>query len=318
MINRTNKDKKIAVVGIGGVGGFLGGMLAHTYPHVTFVARGKKRKIIEEQGLVLHSETNGEITVHPEHLVEDVSCLEPQDYIFVCVKNYSLEEVCRRMSHCVTHETVVIPVMNGVDPGDRVRAILPLGTVLDSLIYIVSFANQDGSITQHGTIPQVKVGTKLSDTSAARKAVEVAALLREAHVQTEASENITYEIWKKYMLNCAYNVATAYYDNTIGQLREDPKKAWEYETLAKEAWTVAKASGIPVCQEDLDAIIRQFYSITGTATSSLQRDVEDNRPCELETFSGYLVREAKRLHIPVPVSERMYQGLKEKLTILQE
>ena len=120
------------------------------------------------------------------------------------------------------------------------------------------------------------------------------------------------EIWRKYILNCAYNVATAYYDNTIGELRSDPRKAAEYEALVNEAWQVALAKGVAVTQEHVDAIIHRFYKeLAGNATSSLQRDIRAGRTAETETFSGYIVHEGKKLGLDLPVSSKMYDGLKK-------
>ncbi len=120
------RDKKIAVIGAGGVGGYLAGMLIQVFPHVTLVARNEKGISIKERGLILHSEYKGEKTGMPENVVPAVSLLGPQDHIFICVKNYSLEEVCRDMDGAVTDDTVIVPVMNGVDAGDRVRRSLGL------------------------------------------------------------------------------------------------------------------------------------------------------------------------------------------------
>ena len=88
-------SKKITVAGIGGVGGYLAGMLADTYDEVSFIARGERKKSLEENGLVLHSEYHGEIIAHPKKVVERGDELGIQDYIFICVKNYSLKEVCK-------------------------------------------------------------------------------------------------------------------------------------------------------------------------------------------------------------------------------
>ena len=84
-------SKKITVAGIGGVGGYLAGMLADTYDEVSFIARGERKKSLEENGLVLHSEYHGEIIAHPKKVVERGDELGIQDYIFICVKNYSLK-----------------------------------------------------------------------------------------------------------------------------------------------------------------------------------------------------------------------------------
>lgn len=120
------------------------------------------------------------------------------------------------------------------------------------------------------------------------------------------------EIWRKYILNCAYNVETAFYDNTIGQLRRDEKKAKEYEALVNEAYQVGLAKGVAIRQEHIDAIIHRFYyELADDATSSLQRDIRAGRRSEVDVFGGYIVREAERHGIPVPVSLKMYEKLRE-------
>lgn len=320
----TLTDKRVAVVGVGGVGGYLAGMLGQVCPHLTLAARGGRKESLQRNGLILHSDYKGELTAVPEQVVETKD-LKEQDFIFICVKNYSLEEVCRELAPAVTDETVIIPVMNGVNPGERVRSYLGRGTVVDSLIYIVAFANEDYSITQQGDFARLCIGIKDAampqENGAAvyqkkaapqEKAAETAALLTAADIDCEVAADIEVEIWRKYILNCAYNVETAFYDNTIGQLRRDEKKAKEYEALVNEAYQVGLAKGVAIRQEHIDAIIHRFYyELADDATSSLQRDIRAGRRSEVDVFGGYIVREAERHGIPVPVSLKMYEKLRE-------
>lgn len=320
----TLTDKRVAVVGVGGVGGYLAGMLGQVCPHLTLAARDGRKESLQRNGLILHSDYKGELTAVPEQVVETKD-LKEQDFIFICVKNYSLEEVCRELAPAVTDETVIIPVMNGVNPGERVRSYLGRGTVVDSLIYIVAFANEDYSITQQGDFARLCIGIKDAavpqENEAAvyqkkaapqEKAAETAALLTAADIDCEVAADIEVEIWRKYILNCAYNVETAFYDNTIGQLRRDAKKAKEYEALVNEAYQVGLAKGVAIRQEHIDAIIHRFYyELADDATSSLQRDIRAGRRSEVDVFGGYIVREAERHGIPVPVSLKMYEKLRE-------
>lgn len=309
MNQEATDNKKIAVIGIGGVGGYMAGMLGKHYPHVTFAARGQRLESLQTNGLTLHSDYHGEITVMPEK-VTTIEDLDEQDYIFVCVKNYSLEDVCHSMEHAVTDHTVIIPVMNGVDPGDRIRSILHKGIVVDSLIYIVAFANADYSITQQGDFANLYIGIPHADAAQQQAVQAVSDLLYGANIDHKVAPDIEQAIWRKYILNCAYNVTTAYYNNTIGQLRNDPVKAKEYEDLVNEAYQVALAKHVHVTQAHIDSIIRRFYhELAEDATSSLQRDICNGKMSELETFSGYIVREAEKLNVPVPTTQRMYQGL---------
>lgn len=307
-------EKKITVVGIGGVGGYIGALLADAYPQVTFVARGKRKDAIETNGLTLHSEYRGERRVHPMRTVVSAAGLPVQDYIFICVKNYSLEEACKSLHGCISPDTVIVPVMNGADPGPRTRGLLSSGIVVDSLIYIIAFAAEDHSIVQQGGFANLYVGVQDAAPGEARAASDVADLLDNAGIDCKTSPDIQTEIWKKYILNCAYNVETAFYNNTIGELRKAPVKAAQYEALTDEAFRVALAKGVRVTEEHKNAIIHRFYhELAEDATSSLQRDVAAGHRTELETFSGYIVREARRLHVDTPVSNAMYEGLKEKI-----
>ena len=307
------KDKKIAVIGIGGVGGYVAGMLAKAYPHVTMVARGARGESIRENGLVLHSDYKGEIVAKPERVVP-VREMGQQDYIFICVKNYSLEDVCEKIRDMVTDDTVIIPVMNGVDPGEKIRSLIGRGTVVDSLIYTVAFANADFSISQQDTFTWLCIGIKNADQGQQEKVTQVAEILKGADIDYKDDGDIEVEIWRKYILNCAFNVMTAFYDNTIGELRRDTVKAQQYETLVWEAASVGRAKGVALTDEHIQEVIHKFRHVhADNATSSLQRDFQIcKKQTELETFSGYIVQEAKRLGVSIPISEEMYQGLKAK------
>ena len=307
------EDKKIAVIGIGGVGGYVAGMLAKAYPHVTMVARGARGESIRENGLVLHSDYKGEIVAKPERVVP-VREMGQQDYIFICVKNYSLEDVCENIRDMVTDDTVIIPVMNGVDPGEKIRSLIGRGTVVDSLIYTVAFANADFSISQQDTFTWLCIGIKNADQGQKEKVAQVAEILKGADIDYKDDGDIEVEIWRKYILNCAFNVMTAFYDNTIGELRRDPVKAQQSDTLVWEAASVGRAKGVALTDEHIQEVIHKFRHVhADNATSSLQRDFQIcKKQTELETFSGYIVQEAKRLGVSIPLSEEMYQGLKAK------
>ena len=312
MSNGKN-NKKIAVVGIGGVGGFLAGAIGSVYEEqLTLVARGNRLASLKERGLVLHSDLRGEICVHP-HAVVTAQELEEQDLIFLCVKNYSLEEACGQIRHAVGKNTVVIPVMNGVDPGERARAALGQGIVVDSLIYIVAFIGAGGEIVHQGDFARMRIGIRNADAHERQAVAQVSEILTDAGVEHLVADDIELEIWRKYILNCAYNVATAAYDNNIGQLRADPIKAKEFEDLVTEAYEVAMAKGVAVKPEHKMEFFDRFRHVyRDDATSSLQRDINAGKQAEIETFSGYLVREAARLGVDAPVSKKMYDLLKQR------
>lgn len=305
-----NNHIKIAVVGLGGVGGYIAGVLGKICDNLTVVARGKRMQAIKKNGLVLDSQYSGNIVTHPS-VVENARELGEQDIIFICVKNYSLDAACEELQDVVKKDTIIVPVMNGIEPGDKVRKLLGKGIVVDSLIYIVSYAKADYSITQEGDFVKINIGIKSNQISTKEKEAikKVYEVLNNAKINCNASENIEKEIWLKYILNCAFNVETAYYNNTIGELRKDKEKEREYISLVTEAYKVALKKGISIRQQEIDEIISKFYGYREDATSSLQRDIREGKMSEADVFSGYIVREAEKLGVSVPVSKKMYEKL---------
>ena len=183
---------------------------------------------------------------------------------------------------------------------------------MDSLIYIVSFANEDYSVTQQGDFADLRIGITDADASEKAKIGEVSEILRAADIDHQVSDEIEVEIWRKYILNCAYNVATAYYDNTIGELRRDPRKAAEYEALVKEAWKVALAKGVAVTQEHVDAIIRRFYKELAENATVPCRGISGRAGRRRQRRSAdILFTKERNWGVDLPVSSKMYEGLKK-------
>ncbi|MBO5246768.1 MAG: 2-dehydropantoate 2-reductase [Eubacterium sp.] len=307
------KKKRIAVVGIGGVGGYLAAMLGTTYSEqLTLVARGERMQRLREQGLRMDSERDGEKHIRPQNVVE-AEHLQEQDVIFLCVKNYSLEQTCEQISHAVGEHTIVIPVMNGVDSAERVRGVLKKGIVADAVIYIVAFIGEDGNICQQGDFAQIFFGMNGAKEEQKVHLQEVLQILKQADIDATLAEDIEMEVWRKYILNCAYNVETAAYNHTIGQLRSDEGKAREFEALITEAYGIAKKKGVAVTDAMIEDFIYRFYHVyRDDATSSLQRDINAGKQAEIETFSGYVVRESEKYELDAPVSKKMYDLLEAR------
>lgn len=299
---------KIMVVGIGGVGGYLASILcAHYEQSITLVARKQRGAALKEKGLVLHSAFFGEHVFHPA-VVEVPSEAGLQDIIFVCVKNYSLESALTSLKAVVGPQTIVVPVLNGVDHEEAVRKILPACRVVSSAIYITSAYLADFSIKQMGMFARIFLG---SQEEAALETVYE--LLNQEGLTCHKAANIRVEEWKKYIMNCAYNVLTAYYEGTIGECLARPQGLSEFKTLLEESYNVGKAAGVELPADLVETTYERVANQKDkNVSSSLARDVIAKRQSELETFSGYLVELAQKVKVPVPLSAKFYQELKER------
>ncbi len=311
------KENRIGIVGLGGVGGTIGAMLADHHDHVVFLARGKRLESIRERGLTLKSAAYGEVTAFPEQASDDAAQLGPVDYLFLCVKNYTLEETCRQIAPKVSDDTVIIPLLNGIDVSERVRRHLGRGIVLDALVYVIT--GTDEAFIVHHTSPYCRIHLGIADhvkatiPEAGRILNEAREVIEHAGLEAVIEHDIEAAIWKKYILNCAYNVVTAWYNATTDELRSNARAVDELRSLLAEACLIARTLEIRIPSDleitHLDHILN--YQ-AGASTSSLKRDIEAGRPNELEVFSGKLLELAARLDLSIPVTESFNVGLKKR------
>lgn len=306
------EEKKILIVGIGGVGGYLAGMIGRKYKNITLIARGQRKESLKKHGVVLHSDYNGEIVVKVAAVEESAARVhEIQDFIFLCVKTYSLKEVCETLKSCIDQHTVIVPVMNGADTAERARNYLGKGLVVPSVIYTTSSVNTDFSITQLGQYTRIQLGTEnRKEQEAVRRTEEI---LKTAGIDCEVCTDIRQAVWEKYIFNCAYNVITAYYLGNVEDIRKEKKRREEFRVLLEEAVSVAKAEGVCIREHYVEEEYERFLSLNEGSTSSLKRDVAAGKSSEFETFGGYLIKAAEKQGVSIPLSKQFYIGLKEKI-----
>ncbi len=136
---------KIGIVGIGGVGGYLGGKLARKYGQsgkhdIIFIARGEHLSAIKKNGLKLFTK-EGDYVVKPTLATDNPAEAGIFDLVFFGVKSYSLMSSAKQVIGNITKDTVMIPLLNGVDIADRLQSILPDAKILPGCVY----TNHNGS-----------------------------------------------------------------------------------------------------------------------------------------------------------------------------
>ena len=153
---------KIIIAGIGGVGGYFGGLLANCFyenenVEIIFFARGRHLKEIQNNGLKV-IKGDSEFIARPALATDNPAETGIADYIIVATKSYDLETVVRQLLPCINQDTIVLPLLNGVDSKERIKNILPGNIVLDGCAYIVSRLKQAGVIENSGNIQTLYFG----------------------------------------------------------------------------------------------------------------------------------------------------------------
>ncbi|GEM_PF-4438915 len=140
---------RIAIVGVGGIGLYLGGMLAHANEEVTFVARGASLAAIRARGITIRIDTVGTVT-SPAAATDDPATIGPVDLIVVCVKTYDLDAAAEQIRPLVGSETAILTIQNGVDAAERVGTALGIPDVLAAALYFSATRKEPGVIEKIG------------------------------------------------------------------------------------------------------------------------------------------------------------------------
>jgi len=315
MKNLSLKKKiKIIVAGIGGVGGYFGGLLAKHFSNsneveIYFLARGQHLKQIQTNGLKVIN-GNVEFIAKPKLATDNANEIGVADYIILCTKSYDLEKIIEQIKPCIDSNTSILPLLNGVDSVEKIKTILPNSTIFNGCVYIVSLLKEVGVIENFGNIQKLFFGQENTTTE---KLILLENLFNQAAIEVTLTKKITSVIWEKFHLVGANSTATSYYKCSTGEILADKTKSDFLFNLLKEVNQIALANGIVFDKEMIATTMQKLHSFPFETTSSMQRDFQkSNIRTELESITGFVVHEGKRLNIQTPTFKQAYVVLQPR------
>ena len=306
-----NSDVKICVAGIGAIGTLMATIIGQKYSkNLSVLARNKRLDSIIKNGLILHSDFYGEKKAFPAKASDNGNVFGIQDFILICVKNYSLDSIAKVLSPCVGEKTVIAPIMNGIEASSKLKEIFPSAIVIDTVIYSATKMNEDFSVTQVGKYAHIFIGSKENDEIHQSSAEKLCKLLSSAGFDSRFSKSIESDIWQKFIHNCAFNSITARYLINSGQLRKDEKYLKDLKNIYIEGFKVAKELGISMPED----YVEKKYIFTTTvqsesATSSTKQDIEKGAKTEIDSLLGALIRKADKVGVDVKTIKEYFQYL---------
>jgi len=304
---------KIVIVGLGGVGGYFGGMLAKYYTNnpeveIYFVARGEHLKKIKENGLKLITE-NGTFQIFPKLATDNVAEIGTADYIIMTPKSYDLDSTVAQIKPMIGANTVILPLLNGIDNSERIRTLLPETEVWDGCCYIVAKINEPGVVENSGNVHWLVFGNQ-NQTN--KRLLSFEKLLKTAGLKAEFHNDILTAIWKKFLFISSSASLTSYFDVTYGALLNDEFRKKTFDDLLIEFLQVANAEGIAVDETDVESLIRQIESLPFETTTSMHRDFKAGKNTEVHSLTGIVVKLGKKHGIATPIYEKVFAELSNR------
>jgi len=301
----------MVIIGAGGVGGFFGAKLVKAGFDVIFIARGKHLNAIKANGLQVKS-IDGDFTVYPK-VTDKISEVKNPELIILGVKSWQVEEVARQLKPILTKGTMVLPLQNGANNADKLLSVLPKENVLAGVSRIVSKIEAPGIIDHFAFVPQINFGEY--NNKKTERIKKVKAVFDKAGFKNFISEDIHLDIWRKFLFIATISGIGALTRAVFGVMREDKAIRKMILETANEIKQIANAKGIGLTEKDIETTMQAIDNNDYNTTASMQRDMMEGRPSELDNFNGYIVDQGNILGISTPVNSFTYNCLlpQEKL-----
>jgi len=302
--------KRIVVMGAGGVGGFFGAKLASRDNDVTFIARGRHLAAVRESGLRVESGT-GAMHVAKAHATDSLDNLPPADVVMFCVKLWDVESAARQIAPLLSDRGVVIPFQNGLESHEILNRVVGPDRVLGGVAYIAATIRAPGVIAHTGTMARLCIGA--FPGGPAERADEFAAVCRDANIDIDVSPDIRRALWEKFCFLAAFAGCTCIARQPIGVVRADPDLRATFEGAVAEAWSVGRASGVPLADDYVKAQLTAIDMLPFEMKASMLHDLEAGRRLEAPWLSGAVVRMATETGLTAPISRALYAAVKPYL-----
>lgn len=311
---------KVAVVGAGAIGGFLGARLALAGQDVTFIARGANLAAIAQSGFKL-IEADGAERAATSAKAAPID--EPGDYdvVFLAVKAQQVAGLAAGVSRLIGPATAVVTLQNGVpwwffhklvgpyegrpvhiaDPDGVIAANIPSERVIGAVVYPAAELVGPG-------IVKVIEGDRFSlgepDGTKSERVRAVSEALARSGLKAPVSSDIRAEIWLKLWGNVVFNPVSALTHATLVDICRFPPTRALAAAMMAEAQAVAEKLGVRV-RLSIDKRIAGAEAVGAHKTSMLQ-DVENGRPLELEILVGSVIELARLTQTPTPAIDAVY------------
>ncbi len=297
---------RFATVATGAVNGYLAARLAEAGTEVVCLARGAHLAAIRERGLRLVTGA-GETAARPAAASDDPAALGPADVVLFAVKAQDLEAAAPLCEPLMGPATVVIPFLNGVEASARLEAMLGAGRVLEGLCQISVFVREPGVIRQTGDFARFRFAER--DGTRSDRALAIAEAMGAAGIEAGVPEDVTRELWLKFMFLATFAGITAAARCDAAEIRARPELAALLADCVGEVGRLARAEGADVTEADEAKALDFVRALPDAMRASQANDLEAGRPLEVDWLSGAVARLSATHGLAAPAHRTLHAVL---------
>lgn len=291
---------RIAIIGTGGVGGFIGAQVARVGGDVIFIARGEHLEAIRRDGLRIDS-GHAPALIHPANATDAIEEIGPVDLALITVKLWDTDEIARRVGSQLSEGSTVLSLQNGVSKDHILRNHIPADALIGGVVYISAAIAAPGVVRHEGTLARIVLGE--FDGRRSDRVLRILELFTNAGIDAELSTSISEDIWKKFVFLVGLSSVTSATRQPVGVLRSRVRTRKLMHEAMAEVVRVGRARGVRLPAGYADEQIAFVDTLPERMTSSMLTDLLRGERLELPWLGESVMDMAGQLGVPTPVNE---------------
>lgn len=300
---------KVAVMATGGIGGFIGALLAKNGNDVTFIARGAHLQAIRANRLTVTT-IKGDFSVKPAKATDNPGEIGIVDWVLFAVKTYDTESAAQMIRPLVGANTTVVTFQNGVDSPDILARVVGKEHVIAAPIQIETTLTAPGVIAQTSNFRIVTIGEM--DGKITPRVEWLVDQLKQGGVDVSASDKMPAPLWAKLLFLASFSGLTTL-ARTEGSILFKMREAQvALRAAMQEVFEVAAAYGVQLAPDLVEQRMQFALNVQAGMTSSMHKDLLKGSRLEIDALSGAIVRLGAAKGIATPVHQTVYAALKQE------
>ncbi len=296
---------KIAVVGAGGIGGYIGGRLAESGHDVVLIARGNHLKAINDHGLRIESPL-GNAHLKDIRAVEQIADAGLVDLVLVTVKLPDLDQIAKEIPTLLAPQTRIVTLQNGIDARPIIGQCVDPEIIAQGVIYLAAYIKEAGTIMTPGGKHQMLVDSLHNDPTMAEFAEAIDGAIAIDVTLVADSDKI---VWGKFTAQSSIAAVTAITRMSLGGVFASETATDLLRQLLSEAIAVSKVKNIGLDNDHEEKVIALYSAQPATQSSSLIVDILAGKPTELAWLSGRVHQLGKETGVPTPAHSIVWKAL---------
>ena len=295
---------RIAMIGAGGIGGYVGARLAEAGGDVSFIARGAHLQAMRQGGLRIQSDL-GNILLSNVSASDAPADIGPVDLVIFAVKLYDAEKAAAALGPLIGGNTRVLTLQNGIDGIGILRRHVPGDRVIGGATYLSAFIKQPGEVVHAGGLLDILVGGHRDPVIKDLQAL----CDRAVGLELKPVADIEDVLWEKFVTLAAFSGGTSLMRSGIGPILDDPEARIFIEQLRDEGMAVAAAAGHPMAEGFEGRVMTRWTAFPRHVKSSMANDLERGKPIEVAWLSGRMHALGIEFGIATPGHTAVFRAL---------